>query len=241
MFETFKFGDGNLVEADRTLAASFAQRPRPVIQAWRAFVRATAFAEQRCWAFPDVVEEADALSAIALEAAPDNPIVLGLRAHVNVIFQLDEDAAVGLATEAVRRMPASPLLQIVLAETILGTGDAPRALATIRRARAISTTSNLTALADGMTSIIGACAGDYDTAIAAAEAAEMLAPAFVAPMRYRYMMLAATGRHRDAQTCLRRWRRLEPHVSIETVASPGYPMRDFAKRQLAAGGLLKVH
>jgi tetratricopeptide (TPR) repeat protein len=228
----FRFDKHNLRQADRYLAQAYGYDGRPQILAWRAFVRNIANFQHRSTAFLSEQIDIKTLAQEALLDAPGSAISLGVRAHIEYLSGGSQRSSLLLARRAVEADPLNALNHAILSNTELALGDLGGSRASSLTALSLSGSGEYRSFVEFFCCMSAAAEGDYDQATDHAEAALLLRPSFVAPLRYLIALYKHAGRREALQRVLALMRVNEPDFRLERLLDNDYPVNTLRRIRL---------
>ena len=221
---TFRFDQQSLREADRYLQHAWAWEPRPQYLAQRAFVRLLAQFQHRTDAFLDDQVDVATLAKEAIHAAPDSPLILGVRAHIEYLSGGSPRTSLQLVERAIDLDPLNAVNHAILSNTQLVLGQYTESRASSLKALMLAGTAEHRAYVAFFCCMASAAVGDYRDAIDHAEAALVLRPHFRAPLRYLVALYKHEGLAGPFNHYLQRLKELEPDFHIRRFLDADYPV-----------------
>jgi tetratricopeptide (TPR) repeat protein len=228
----FRFDKHNLRQADRYLAQAYGYEGRPQILAWRAFVRNIANFQHRSTAFLSEQIDIETLAQEALLDAPGSAISLGVRAHIEYLSGGSQRSSLLLARRAVEADPLNAVNHAILSNTELALGNLGESRASSLRALSLSGSGDYRSFVEFFCCMSAAAEGAYDQATDHAEAALLLRPSFVAPLRYLIALYKHAGRRDALQRVLALMRVNEPDFRLERLLDNDYPVNTLRRIRL---------
>lgn len=217
--DLFSFSRPRLLAADQRLKGADGAVP----QALRAYLRYTLIIERQSRDPGALLDEAEALTHRACEAAPGDPIVLSV-ASLMKSWRGQVAGALDLARLACRVSPGHDMAQLALSQALTNAGRDSDAL--IAGMRAVS--GPMAALGQASWRMRLAVTQIRLGRLPEAEASAEVALAHAPECRPALRVLAALRYHRrdeaGAAEALAALRRAEPDFSLPLMASPGYPV-----------------
>lgn len=230
----FRLGLQNYEAADALLKQAHALDHRGRYLAWRAFVRTFMLCELTLSNPEAVVEEATALSRRALEAEPQNSMVLALCAHVETMLHSDYERAFDMSSRALELNACNPLAWASLGAAASFLGEVQHGHGIAKVGARIGRDTSFAFQTESWASATGLMAGDLDGALRHAEQSHRLAPTFAPPMRYLSALYCADGQFNQAVAAAEKLRTQEPDFTMNNLKQDGYPADS-----LRQSGLLK--
>lgn len=222
--EMFSFDSARLRVADGLLGEAAQLAPSARLDAWRSLLRMFMIVERTERDIAGLRGEAEAFSRSAMEGAEGNALILGIIAKVKVLLDGDADAGGYIARDAAERNPGNPFVLSGLASALMHAGRPREALEVAERGSSIGRTSLFSHWLEMPYCLAHVAVGDYDRAIASAEAIHARMPTFRPPLRHLYALYTQRGDVARAQDMAIKIRRLEPDFSLRMIReNPAYP------------------
>ncbi|WP_150282146.1 hypothetical protein [Salipiger aestuarii] len=199
----FRLGPQNTAIAVDRFRSAIAVEPRGSFQAWLAFTAAFRLEQSKGRDAPALREEVVELTAQALEAAPDNPLVRSLLAHANGFVLRDFDRANRLLAPLSGSDPATPIYHFALSMLRFYEGRLDEAYAAAATARRRGDNHPYAyAFSTGLC-MIDLCRGDAGRAVVHGREARGLMPVLGRPyeptLRYLTAAYAQSGQLPEAR------------------------------------------
>jgi len=219
----FKLGMQNFQTADSLLERAYAEGPKAVHLAWRAFLRTFMLCEFDFGSPESVIDEGVALARRAMEQDPHNAMVLALCAHVENVMNLSHERATDLAMRALDINRCNPMAWASLGVALAFRGKAEdgRKMSVVGAKMAAG--SWYSAQADSWASVAAVLAGDIEGARRSAESSHQKSPAFAPPMRYLSALYCVDGQYDRALEIADKLRVHEPEFTFARLTENGYP------------------
>ena len=228
----FRFDKAALLSADRYFQAAYELTPKPQYLAWRAFGRTIAQFQHRT---PDLLGDnvgIDALFQEAIGEAPDSATVLGIGAHIEYLRGGSPRNSLWLAKRAVNYDPLNSINLAILSNTELILGDLESSRASSLSALKLTGSSESRAFTEFFCCMSAAALGEYEEATNHAEAALLLRPSFVAPLRYLITLHKQAARSASYNRSVSRMRILEPGFTPAQMLDSDYPVTTLRRLRL---------
>ncbi|MDO6584273.1 hypothetical protein Q4543_01965 [Salipiger sp. 1_MG-2023] len=224
----FHLGPGNTDAAVERFRRAAAIESRGSFKAWLALTTAFRLESSKGRDAPALRDEAEQLTAEALDEAPDNPLVRSLLAHVSGFVLRDFDRANALLTPLEGSDPATPMYHFALSMLRFYEGrlDAAQQAAVTARQRGGSHPYAY-AFSTGL-SMIALCRGDAVQAVAHGREARGLMPLRSRPyeptLRYLTAAQAQAGQLADARNTWDALCRADPHNDAKNLRDSNFPV-----------------
>lgn len=228
----FRFDKTSLLSADRYFQAAYELAPKPQYLAWRAFGRTIAQFQHRT---PDLLGDKisiDALFQEAVDEAPDSATVLGIGAHIEYLRGGSPRNSLSLARRAVKYDPLNSVNLAILSNTELVMGDLRSSRTSSLTALELTGGGESRAFTEFFCCMSSAALGEYDEATNHAEAALLLRPSFIAPLRYLIALHKQAGRSASYNRAVSRMRVLEPGFTPAQMLDSNYPVTTLRRLRL---------
>ncbi|MGV1760014.1 hypothetical protein ACQZ6F_27090 [Rhizobium sp. A22-96] len=228
----FRFDKAALLSADRYFQAAYELAPKPQYLAWRAFGRTIAQFQHRTPELPGDNVSVDALFHEAISEAPDSATVLGIGAHIEYLRGGSPRNSLSLAKRAIKYDPLNSVNLAILSNTELILGDLRSSRASSLAALQLTGGSEARAFTEFFCCMSAAALGEYEDATNHAEAALLLRPSFVAPLRYLITLHKQAGRTASYDRSVSRMRVLETGFTPARMLDSDYPVTTLRRLRL---------
>lgn len=215
----------DLQQADTLLTRAFGLDPRGIFLAWRAQLRMIQTVERHLTDSDASHEEAEALTARAIEMDPSNSMTLAACGYTWLWLRDSPEASGELARRSVEINPANPLGWDTLATAKMMKGDAQMAHNFACRAQKLGAGSPYQFWWDMGRCLTATLTGRAEEALKLAETSAGLSPNFRPPLRFLSAVYASRGDTVRAQRLAQKLTKLEPDFSFDRLANdPDYPV-----------------
>jgi DNA-binding SARP family transcriptional activator len=229
----FSFDETELNRADRLLAAAHRLEPRAQFLSWRYFLRNNADIEfQSLSCFEDRCDPVE-LAREALRSEPTNSLVLGFAAQAELVHRGNRELGMRLARDCIERNPGNAIGWAVLSNGYLQSGEFDAGDRAARMAERIMAGSDVGFFWDIFSCMAATAVGDFSRAVARAERAVVMAPAFRPPRRYLVALYKHIGSPSDFERACAELRELEPDFEPTRLLDPAYPATTLQRLPLA--------
>ena len=227
------------LDADKLLATAFDLDPRGVYLAWRVLLRIVMLIERHSGLPDNHADEAEEMTARALELEPYNSMVLVAASQAALILGGDNTAGLEFAQRGLKANRANPFAWDSLSLAALYHGNAQMAHRAQVMARHIAGNTPFLHWFDMGCAVTATTRGDLDDALVWARKSTATAPYFHPPLRYLIALYARSGQIESALEIVRKLKRLEPDFSVDRlVDDENYPVMDLRRSALLSPGLL---
>lgn len=220
----FSMDPRSVSKADEMFAKACEMRERGLYLAWRAQIRAIQHVERHRVDAEHLREEGAYFCARALEAEPNNSMVLATVANTCGHLLGEQDRSLALAKRSVLLNRANPMAWWALSSANVYSGDIQESYAVARNARQLALLSPHRFWWDNQLFGAAVVLGRIGEAQRLAEVARAQNPRFRPPLRYLVAFYANTGREEDALDVAETLSSLEPDFSVDRlVMDRSYP------------------
>ena len=210
--------------ADNMFARAFDLEPRGLYLAWRAQAKTIMKIERHDHDGKALLEEAEALCAKALEAEPNNSMVLATVADTYCLILREYDRSLFLADRSARLNPSNPMAWSALSTAHMLAGNSKQSLQFTLRVHRLALTSPHRFWWDSQVFAAALTAGKLEEADHFAESCRVQNPNYRPPLRYLIALHANAGRQDKALQMARDLTAIEPDFTIERlVEDRDYP------------------
>ncbi|MCX7646467.1 MAG: hypothetical protein N2Z62_14385 [Rhodobacteraceae bacterium] len=205
--------------ADALFAAAGERSGRGLFHAWRAQARTIQLLERHETDVAALREAGAEHLARALEAEPNNSMVLAMAANARLFLFREPGASLELARRAVGINPANPMAWWALSSARLYTGDPQQSYADALRGREIAILSPNRFWWDLQRFAGALLLGQTEEAIRVGRGITAQCPDFKPPWRYLIALHASAGDEALALEAAQALARIEPDFSIDRLLS----------------------
>lgn len=236
--QIFRFDRQSLNDADTHLQYAYNQQPRPQYLAWRAFLRNMAQFQHRSSAFLDDNITSNELMQEAMRQASGSASILGISAHLEYLGGESSRGSLSLAERAASIDPLNAVNFAILSNSELAFDRLTESRSSSLTALALSGSGEHRAFIEFFCCMSAAALCDYGAAIKHAEAALILRPSFLAPLRYLVVLYKQMGMSEELEGAIIRLRHLEPDFHPGLLLERDYPVTTMRRIRLieAVGG-----
>lgn len=227
------FDTKQISEADDLMRRAFDADQNGLYPAWRGFIRMAQVIDRLEPAGPEVLEEVDALTRLALELSPDNAQALALTALTRMMLFDDIETGSRLAEAAHASNPGNLLARQSLAVAYSSADNADKAFEISSLCQPALAREDVRHLWDLYHCLVCISTQRFDEALIAAKRASSRCPDFAAPRRQILALSIRAGDFSAARSEVRALERLEPGFSIDQFQRDfAYPVDTLRKAQL---------
>jgi len=210
--------------ADEMFERAFQLKRRGLYLAWRAQTKTIMKIERHGFDEQQLLDEAEALCASALEIEPNNSMVLATVANTYCLTLRCYDRSMFLAKRSTQLNPQNPMAWFALSSANMHAGNSKESLKYTIKANQLASTSPHRFWWDSQVFAAALTAGKFSEAAYFAESCRIQNPDFRPPLRYLIALHAQAGREEDAIRMVEHLKTVEPDFSIESlVGDREYP------------------
>lgn len=211
-------------KADALFAAAGERSGRGLFHAWRAQAKTIQLLERHEKDIAALKEVGAEHVARALEAEPNNSMVLAMATNAQLFLFREPGRSLELARRAVGINPANPMAWWALSSARLYTGDPKQSYADALRGREIAILSPNRFWWDLQRFAGALLLGEAEEAIRVGRGITAQCPDFKPPWRYLIALHASRGEEELALDAAQSLARIEPDFSVDRLVSdPDYP------------------
>ncbi|MGP9819817.1 hypothetical protein ACTZWW_07360 [Salinarimonas sp. NSM] len=220
---TFELDRASLIEAERRLIRAHDLEPRGQYLAWCAFIRNLAFFVHRDDGFLRRDLETPQLLSEAVRAAPADPLVLSIAAHLEYVREGDLRTALRMVRRSVEIDGGDPLGWAMLSNVQVANGDAIEGYRSARKAVDLTTRARTCFFFEHFACMAATALLDYDAATTHARMALRYRPDFVSTRRYQVALAMQRGDAAELHAAIGAMRASEPGFRPAALLDPDYP------------------
>jgi len=201
--------------ADEMFERAFQLKGRGLYLAWRAQAKTIMKIERHGFDEKELLEEAKALCAKALEIEPNNSMVLATVANTYCLTLRSYERSMFLAKRSTQLNPQNPMAWFALSSANMHAGNSKESLQFTLKANQLASTSPHRFWWDSQVFAAALTAGKFSEAMYFAESCRVQNPDFRPPLRYLIALHSQAGREEDAIRMVEHLKAIEPGFSIE--------------------------
>lgn len=213
----FSMNEALVAEADRDLAKAYEMDPKAIYLGWRAQLKVIQYAERHALDHYALKSEALSLARTAIEAEPQNSMVLSTAANSYLFINHEVNTSLELAKRSVQLNSTNPLAWWSLSASKLYAGDAKASYQMASLARDVTSFSPFGFWWDLQRAAAALVGGRLKEALNTFELTHNARPDFRPPLRYLTALYAHHGEEEKAINAAQKLARLESDFSIDRI------------------------